>query len=223
MGFNLSIDSVDQLQQTLKANQRYGLALDIDDTLAQAAQYLLEQIHLDLKLPMDKPIEELFKEYGKYTGEFWNRADVNRWFNNVRHLKTENLPLMPDAHEMVQRINAIVPIRAYITARRQDHYAWTQAWLDQHNFPKAPLICQPNNEKYDNSHAWKARVLEDLYPNIVGIVDDNELLAHELSSDYPGTHYLYGYKECARDNIDVVCCQDWDNVYQEIRKRYLGK
>ncbi len=214
-------NSVEVLKRHLKINNFYGLALDIDDTLAKMAESSFELIHSELNIVTNKSLKELFAENGKYATEFWLREDVAKWCDNIDKDVIENFPLIEDVEEYVNKINNIVPIRAYITARRENLAKSTQVWLDKHNLPQAPLICRPKESKLSSSSIWKASVLEELYPNIVGIIDDNKYLTNELSNNYRGTHYLYGVSGADSSNIDVVACLNWQAVYEEIRRRYL--
>jgi hypothetical protein len=58
-----------------------------------------------------------------------------------------------------------------------------------------------------------------LYPQIAGIVDDNEMLAYELESlGYEGKVYLYGKEnEKFKGSSCVVVCPAWEDVVRAIK------
>jgi hypothetical protein len=73
----------------------------------------------------------------------------------------------------VDKVTKIVPVLAYITARPRTILNGTMVWLKKYNFPKATIITRVRKVSREDPNKWKARVLEFLYPEIQGIVDDN--------------------------------------------------
>ena len=69
---------------------------------------------------------------------------------------------------------------------------------------------------------WKAKVLEYLYPEVLGIVDDNPNLVKNLSKSYKGTIFLYDHTETERKDIKVVPCRYWNQVLIEVKKQFIG-
>ena len=67
-----------------------------------------------------------------------------------------------------------------------------------------------------DSSKWKAQILQKLYPSIVGIIDDNPGLAEALPGDYKGVFFLYDYHEAPRNDIKVIPCPSWDDVYSAV-------
>ena len=79
---------------------------------------------------------------------------------------------------------------------------------------------RPKNVKLEDSNEWKANLLEELSPTIMGLVDDNPGVIEYLSKNYEGTIFLYDYEEYESD-LDVRACRDWEGVYEEV-KRVVG-
>jgi 5'(3')-deoxyribonucleotidase len=202
-----------------------GLALDIDETLSRTNYFWVEYLQLKLGNPENLSIEEMEIKY-KYAGDpkYWQTENGLNLMEEMRNDSAfqENLPLIENSNTVVQKINKIIPIRAYITARPDSVLKGTEAWLKKHNFPKAKIITRPLEVKAEDGNKWKARILEEFYPEIIGIIDDNPGLIDCLSSNYMGTVFLYkGISEHMRKDINVVSCKDWQTVWREV-KRVLG-
>jgi hypothetical protein len=108
-------------------------------------------------------------------------------------------------------------ILAYITIRPERVKKGSENWLDKHNFPQAPVICRPNELVGENGHKWKAKILKELYPQILGIIDDNAKILEFLAPDYQGKVFLYEH----HDNFNypfVLACKNWLEVYLNIKK-----
>lgn len=129
----------------------------------------------------------------------------------------KDIALTENASELVQKINEIIPIVAYITARPSSVVKGTKHWHDKHKFPKAPVITRPDNVTFDDRSKWKARVLEDMYPEVMGIVDDHRKLADNLSKNYGGILFLYNTTENKRSDINIIPCKTWEDVYVAVR------
>lgn len=81
----------------------------------------------------------------------------------------------------------------------------------------APVICRPNEIVHGNGNEWKAKVLQELYPRVLGIIDDNAKLLQFLNLDYKGKVFMYEHQ----DNLGfpyAVACKDWLTVYEEVKK-----
>ena len=62
-------------------------------------------------------------------------------------------------------------------------------------------------------------MLERLYPEVGGIVDDNAELIEYLTEDYKGTIYLYNNVPGEKEGDGIVACPTWEDVIAEIKKR----
>jgi len=211
-----------KLKQTLKAKNLQGLALDIDDTLADSSDYWVKKTQEKFGNPENLTVKQVRQKYRySYYAPYWNRDDVRQWEKQVRHDDQlhRSFPLIPNANHIVEKIHKIVPIVTYLTARSKTVLPGTKAWLDQHNFPKVNIIYRPKSTKLPQSLAWKAKVLEYLYPQVIAIVDDHPQLAKDLSKSYKGTVFLYDYPDQApRSDINIISCKTWNDVLKEITK-----
>lgn len=201
-----------------------GLALDIDETLSRTNVFWIEHLQLKLGNPEKLSVEDFSKKY-QYAHDaiYWQTEEGFRVMEELRNANDfhEKLPLIENSNTTVQKINKIIPIRAYITARPDGVLGGTKNWLEKHNFPKAEIITRPSGVKSEDGNKWKAKVLEKLYPEIIGIIDDNPGLIDSFSSDYKGIVFLYNGVFHPRKDINVIPCKDWKNVWQEV-KRVLG-
>ncbi len=196
-----------------------GLALDIDETLSKTNIFWIESLSELFGNPENLTPKELAAKY-RYTQNvpYWQSQEALDWMESARNSNNfqEQIPLIEDAHHTVQKINTIIPIIAYLTARPISVADGTQRWLDRHGFPKAQLITRPNEVPSSDGNLWKAKVLQDMYPDVIGIVDDNSLLVDNLSSDYKGVVFLYDNIQHQRKDIKVIPCEHWDDVYTAV-------
>jgi len=197
-----------------------GLAVDIDETLSWTIGYWIEKMQARFGNPEKLTVKEMAEKY-RYTQNipYWQHDEVLQWVDEkINSNETqENLPLVEGSSAYLNRINQIIPIAAYLTIRPERVLEGTRTWLTKHNFPPAPVICRPNELVHNNGNEWKAKILEELYPKILGIIDDNAKLLQFLSSGYQGRVFLYEHN----DNLGFPCavaCKDWLTVYQEVKK-----
>jgi len=143
-----------------------------------------------------------------------DRREKERQNLTVRDSYDEN------ANHIVQKINQIIPIVAYVTARPKTIKDVTKQWLKKYNFPHAPIIMSPDSIKIEGRSEWKAKVIETLFPEVVGIIDDNPEFLGFLSKDYQGTIFLYDNVEFEKSLSHIIPCPTWDGVYKEVRQRF---
>lgn len=207
------------LKRKLKSEGIKGLALDIDDTLSLSIDNLVNEFFQKLGNPENLTAETLIKKYGHTNNvPYWqNEKDIRiiKEINNSIGFH-KKLPLIKNANKIVQEINKTVPIVAYITARPVSIAQATTYWLKKHNFPYAPVISRPKNVKNEDGGKWKAKVLRCLYPEILGIVDDNCKLPFYLGEKYKGTVYLYGGLRVKEKNINITHCKNWIEVADKV-------
>lgn len=222
--------TLQELKEFLQAKDLQGLALDVDETLADSAPHWFEKVYKFHPLK-DLALDDVLKKY-----QFVE--DVPEWDGTPAthdHMQAllhsdefnEAIPLIEDANHIVNKINELVPIVAYITARPSTVRKSTEAWLKKHGFPDAPLLMRDENVQVIpkdglERNQWKAQVLLDLYPYVNGIIDDNVLLTHELHQlGYQGILYVYGNGTNDFDHYKhVVACPTWQNVLDIIKFRY---
>jgi hypothetical protein len=209
-----------ELKAQLQEANRRGLVLDIDDTIAKTAPYLLEVIYKDFGYPHNGTADDLLKKHGKYDQDFWKQTEIEEWFEQNVDSVTPDIPLVDNIHQMIQKVNQIIPIVGYLTAREERKRQITQDWLDKHNFPSVPLLMLPSNQIEPSGSKWKAKVLQTLYPEVIGIIDDNERLADVLPANYPGYLYLYDVPEYPRNDIKIIPCLTWDDIYTKVKEHH---
>ena len=195
---------------------KQGIAVDIDETLSDTTKYWFDEIS-KLANPENLSPEEIKKKY-RYTHQvpYWQTEEISNWLDGKlkdNELQKELL-LIENSNLLLQKINELIPVVAYITARPEIVAEGTKHWLDKHNFPKAKLICKPNNETLGGNE-WKANILKDMYPQVLGIIDDNPKLAEALGEDYKGVLFLYDHEEI-KSNANVVSCLTWEDVYKNV-------
>ena len=209
-----------KIKNHLKAKKQKGLALDIDETLSWTLGYWVEQLQIRFGNPENFSIEEIITKY-RYTQNipYWQTKEALAWMEEARNTDKlhEKFPLIKDSNLIVKKINKIIPIVVYLTTRPQSVIQGTRKWLKKHSFPQVDIIAKPNNIPFEENNEWKAEVLEFLYPEIIGIIDDNPELVDRLSSEYQGTVYLYNSVASQRQDISVIPCKTWEDVLSQIK------
>ncbi|HPX64183.1 MAG TPA: hypothetical protein PLA53_01990, partial [bacterium] len=200
-----------------------GLAVDIDETLSWTVGFWVEAMQQKFGNPENLTIKEMVAKY-RYTQNvpYWQSPEALEWMAakiNSNEIQ-EGLPLIDGSSVYLNKIKQIIPIVAYITVRPVKVLEGTKNWLKKHNFPLAPVICRPNDIDHGDGHQWKATVLESLYPNVLGIIDDNPKLLSFLNKNYRGKVFLYDH----HDNFGlsfVIACRDWPTTYQAVKKTFI--
>lgn len=206
-------------KKQLKLQGIQGIALDIDETLSWTVGYWVEKMQEKFGNPENLTVKELITKY-RYTQHvpYWQTEEAFAWMKEHRNSNEvqEILPLIENAHTFVQQINEIVPIVLYLTTRPQTVINGTKKWLQKHNFPEKVVIARPPEVHITEGNQWKAHVLEELYPEVMGIIDDNAGLANHLSTNYKGVVYLYDNTMHSRTDIRVIPCMTWEDVLQKV-------
>lgn len=219
------MDKVAKLKDDLKTRGLKGLALDIDETLSDTNTHWFEHM-FQFHVPENMTKEDVIGKY-KFVESVpdWQTDEAYKFMQEMLFSNdfNESIPLIHDADRAVREINKLIPVVAYITARPETVAGGTQKWLKKHGFPKAELITRTGDISMDSfnkkRNEWKAGVLKTLYPEVVGIVDDNSVLAQELENvGYEGTLFLYGEANrgfAAKKNI--VICPSWQDILEAVR------
>src|SRR5581483_6066783 len=113
--------------------------------------------------------------------------------------------------------NEIVPIVGYITIRPRSVLEGTKKWLRKHEFPQVDVLARPVGLPMAERNPWKAEVLHFLYPQVLGIVDDNPAVVQHLPPHYRGTVYLFDNEEAIRGDIAVIPCKTWPDVHTQVK------
>lgn len=213
------------LKRKLRKNKVCGLALDIDDTVSGTVAVWMEKMVLVLGNPENLSIEDLVAKYG-YGSKIncWSKTAYESATMLVRYSNEfyEDLPLIDGVKDSIIKINQVIPIAAFITARPKGVRNGTKKWIKKNGLINVPVIDRPMGISLEQQTKWKARVLEYLYPEIQGIVDDNLGLVNCLNKKYKGKVFLYGQTETINDSISVVPCKDWTEVLTKVKDKFSG-
>lgn len=213
-------ENIAAAKRRLVNEQIRGLALDIDETLSWTIGYWVARLQRKFGNPENLSPYDVIVKY-RYTQNvpYWQTEEALAWMDEHRNSNEiqELLPLIEHADTSVQKINRIIPIVCYLTTRPVGVVKGTKKWLQKHNFPEAEIIARPPGVHLTEGNAWKAEVLEYLYPNVVGIIDDNPGLVSHISKGYRGTIYLYDNIETSRKDIAIIPCKRWEDVLKGIQ------
>ena len=206
-----------KLKQNWASQGVQGLALDIDETICWTIGHLVGEMQKLFGNPENLSVEELIAKY-RYTKHvpYWQSQTIKKWLDDYRESSKakEGLPIMKGAKDAVLNIHKIIPVVAYITARPEVVHDGTQKWLDKHGFPKARIVLRPTHVDHDEGNKWKAQVLHDLHPHILGIIDDNPNLVSYLPKNYLGKIFVFGGGASASSNI--LNCPTWEDVIEHV-------
>lgn len=213
-----------EIKKKLREDGAPGLALDIDETLSWTIGWWVERLAEQFGNPEKLTTVELIQKY-RYAQKvpYWaNNPKALQWMKDHQEDNSiqENLPLIENADLSVQKINRIVPIVAYLTTRPESVIDGTKVWLKRHSFPVRTVFARPKGVLHENGNKWKARMLELLYPEVRGIIDDNPGLAQELSDNYPGVVFMYDNSTVPRKGLNLVACQTWNDVETAVAERF---
>jgi uncharacterized HAD superfamily protein len=212
---------MDGLSKIKEGLPKRGLALDIDETISATNIWWFEKMQKIFGNPESLTAQEMAAKY-RYTQDvpYWQMKEVENWIEYHRHSNSVQkiLPLIENSNEIVQKIDKIIPVTLYITSRPKEALSGTKEWLRNHNFPLVGIITEPKEVALSDQTKWKAKVLENFYPKIQGIIDDNPGLAKNLSRKYKGTLFLYDMAQSDISNIKVVPCPTWDDVLIKVRE-----
>lgn len=208
------------------ADIRQGLALDIDETLAATNRFWIEHLVRHFGNPAELTHDEIISTY-RYAQHVphWQSSEALQWMEEARNSDEwqEVLPLIPNANHVVEKINAIIPIAAYMTVRPERVIEGTRRWLRRHGFPEAPIFARPAGMEYEAGNKWKAELLHSMYPRVLGLVDDNPAVADHLPPEYQGAVFLYDNISHARSDISVIPCKSWTDVLSAVEERFGRK
>lgn len=207
---------VKALKIKLKKQRIKGLALDIDETLAFTGGYWIEKIEEKFGANPEKLTARQIID--KYTvaqdAPYWQSQEVLDWMEKARDDKQiySQVPLLENANYFVNKLSNLAPVVAYITIRPRGVEEVTRKWLGKHGFPKAEILTRPQKTDYERGTKWKAQVLDFLYPEVLGIVDDNRVILDFLPKSYKGYVFIFGRSIKHKGNINVTSCKTWEDV-----------
>jgi hypothetical protein len=201
-----------------------GIAFDLDETCSWTVYHWVEEMQELFGNPEQLTTLEMVEKY-QYVQNvpYYDTPEVNDWIEKMltsNELQVE-LPLIPGVKDHIESIGQIIPVRCYLTIRPDTIVDGTREWLEKHQFPEAAIFAKPVSIDKLDGNRWKANILQQSYPIIKGIVDDNQGLVKELPDDYLGKVFLFGHESFNGKNDFTIPCKDWSTVYQEIKRVYV--
>src|SRR5690554_2508429 len=119
-----------------------GLAIDIDDTLAETAVSCFTVIAEKYGIPEGMSLEKLVRQY-RQPGQVpvWQTKEIQATIRSVLEDRDwlGQLPVVKGASQAVQYLHRYRPVAVYISSRFSRYQTLTQEWLDRHGFPPAPV------------------------------------------------------------------------------------
>lgn len=207
--------TVSELKASLINSGCRGLVLDIDETLSATNVAWFRKLEKQFGNPDSRPLKDLIAEY--HLAEhvpFWQTEEALEWMQQQRDdpKAQDDLPLVPGAVEGVHALRKVIPIVGYCTVRPVNTDEDTIEWLRENGFPDLPVVAKPVDVPFSEGNKWKAAALHELWPEVMGIVDDNPMVPSFAGKDYPGTIYLITYTECPPEASHAIPCSSWPDV-----------
>lgn len=214
--------NLNTVKEYLSNQWEWLLALDIDETLSNTILAWVIQMQEIFWNPEGLNAHEIVARY-KHSSNipYWQEQEHLEWQKQQINCNEMQkwLPLIDFAKEIVEEINKVKKVGLYITVRPQSVLDWSYEWLKKHNFPNVPIYARPENIWHQDWNKWKAEVLQELYPYIDSIVDDNPKLSLHLPKSYKWKQYLYWHDSIEKQKIHTIPCKTWQDVLEEIKKQ----
>lgn len=211
------------LKRELRLKNLTGLAIDIDETLSFTLKYWFKKMAQKFGNPEKLTTAELIKKYryAQYV-PYWQTEAAQKWVvEQVYSNKVQtNLEVIGEADKYVPIADKIKPIVVYLTVRPEEVNQGTETWLLKHSFPKAPIIARPSHIHHKDGHKWKAEVLTELFPEVCGLIDDNDQILQYLTPQYLGQLFFYSRTTCQSTSLNVHCCPTWPDVIKKLKDIY---
>lgn len=211
---------MNHIKEYLEKQWKWLLALDIDETISNTILAWVIKMQDIFGNPEWLSPEKIVEKY-KHSSNipYWQDDEHIAWQSEkiICNEFQKDLPLIHLSQEIVNEINKVKKIGLYITARPESVIEWTKEWINNNNFPNVPILARPNNIHHKEWNQWKAKILEDLFPYIDSIVDDNPKLSYHLSNEYKWTLYLFGHEDNHHNKIHTIPCKDWNEVKLKIK------
>lgn len=199
------------------------LALDIDETLSGTVWYMVKDMQKLFWNPENLSAPKIVEKY-RYAQKvpYWQSEKITNWIEKkiCSNAMQTKLPVIPWAKAFVAKIHKIIPIAAYITVRPLKVLEGTKKRLKDNGFPSAPIIMKPDAIPREQWNTRKAEVLQTLYPQIQGIIDDNDGLLKELKKNYMWTVFVYDHDKLTKGHTykNAFACKTWKDVYQKVKE-----
>jgi hypothetical protein len=218
--FNISEDAI-SLKKDFEIHNTHGIALDIDETLSSTNRTFFETLLNKFGDPEELGIDKMLSKYKiSHDVSYWQLEEVQEYLKFMRRDNEIQLSIspIPGSKEAVEEIAKHIKCICYITARPETARTATEEWLKKHGFPIAPIIMRPHEVDDKHIQTWKGNVLEYMYPNVTGIIDDNHSFAKNVSPDYKGVLFYYGSEEKPDIHIKTIVCPTWHDVVKKVKE-----
>jgi|GEM_PF-1433480 len=197
-----------------------SLACDIDATLVDTPYFLISKGIEEFGTVDGMSARELIDCFRYFQHIPWDQDDkvslVNKWCYDSDSQK--DIPLFTDASDAIWKINQIIPIGLYHTARPPIVYPGTYEWLMTTELPKVPVrLSTPEGaDLFTDRNKYKAMELIALQNEVFGIIDDNAGLLKYLPYNYPGWIFVYNSSETFA-HPRAIACPNWEAVVEAIQ------
>ncbi len=202
---------------------RAGWACDIDNTVSATAEAFFDR--MDGLFPRPEGDEGL--SVSELVRKYVSDDQVPTWQTPEARAASKaiisdpefyrELPPIAGSDTVLRRFTEALPFTCFITARPNVVADETRAWLES-RFPTLPLITKPDSVDPSRNNEWKARLLEALYPQVRGIVDDDPRLVEHLSPGYGGTVIIFGASSVEHDHVEAYACLTWKDVERKLEE-----
>ena len=206
----------------LEQTNTQGLAIDIDDVLSQTTRSYHEVFEREFG-PTQTTVEQARTHYAFHGGVLgWPREQtIKRTQELMRDPDFHYaIPLINRAQEAITHLHKKGKIACYHTARYETLTQATLQWLNNHNFPKYPLIIRPDDDR--NGTEWKAHAYHHLFPHVTGCIDNDARIAKRLEQlNYQGEYHLFGLTEQQYQptyGTKITTHENWDSLLTDIEK-----
>ena len=217
------MNKITVFKNRLKKSKIRGLALDIDETISHTAKYWVDVLTVKFGNPEGLTAREIFRKYRRIQEyPHWKTKEALEWMEWAKQADEiqQDIPLIENANHIVNKINKIIPMVCYITARPSKVLNGTKKWLSKHGFPKAEIITSPKSIGHIEASKWKMDLLIKLYPEVVGIVDDNLKIVDNLPKNYKGIVFIYDIERNISNKKNIISCATWEDVFREVKKKF---
>ena len=196
------------------------LIVDIDDTAADTVNHFVRLLNKKYSNPYGLSDIELIEKYRIIpTMHFWQTPEIRSWLDAQAEDNEAQYAIPPatGAVEALKILSTYFRI-VYISSRPDTVLSGTSRWLKDNGFPDGALILRGHFDD-TNGNAWKAKIIQEKFPETVGIIDDNPEIIPKLSRQYKGVMYLYGTRDLPENKeILIRKCSTWDEALHFILK-----
>ena len=203
---------------------RTGLVCDIDDCICETQIYMARELISKYGCPENLSAEEVIFKYKTMRNiPYWKDKEAIDFEKEIYNDPEKRIKIGPikGSREALIKLDEKIPIRGYLTGRPRYLEQMTNIWIDRERMPNkgVGVILGPNDDELDKlgitRDSFKPRLLEYLYPEVSGLIEDYLEIAKLVKPEYKGKIYLLGHEEgINQDNI--IPCKDWNNLISKL-------